>query len=269
MQDMSYVSRVHKMEDKAEDESVVFREFTKTHRENEEKYIFLLEGIDDLDYYIRSFEKYIGDHKSDWIELVCHGRSNVINLINTLKKHSRTEYKNSLHFGFIDKDYHEINENPCPEKIYITPVYSIENFYASLDFMKKILERKFHLKENDKDNNDFSVCLDNFLSRRDEFLDGIKELDSLLRCNRLMYEEEKIESKINVRDINLFNHVTIDINKVIFQTHALDILKKSYDDFDADCLEISRNFYKEKTSEELASLVRGKFMFLLYPSLFT
>ena len=191
MYTMDVHNRIDMMEEMAEDESVVFHKFTKITRDYNKAIILLLEGEDDIEDYNYIFTNSRGEEKIDWIELVCHGRSNVIQLIDDLKNHTRTEYRNGLYFGFIDKDYYEVESNPFPEKIYITPVYSIENFYASKKFIKKILERKFYVSQYSPNDEDYISCLKNFTDRRDEFVSGITDLDCYLRCNRHMYEEKK------------------------------------------------------------------------------
>ena len=261
METGGYISRVERMEQMSEDESVVFRAFLKKYKNNNNKYIFLLEGIDDLDYYLPVFESKVGAHKDNWIELICYGRDKVYQLVGDLQQHSQREYKDSLYFGFVDKDYHEISDNIYPGRIYVTPTYSIENFYVSLTFFKKILLRKFHLSEDDLENSDFNLCCDNFQSRMNDFVSGVKELDSLLRCNRIMYEEKTITSKINARDINLNDLFSISLDSIAIKNSALNILGKTIEDFDVEALNVSRGFYNGKSESDLAKVIRGKFMF--------
>lgn len=256
-----YVSRVEKMDRMSEDESVVFREFLKKYKKNKDKFIFLLEGIDDLDYYFPVFESKVGPHNNNWVDLVCYGRENVFQLVGDLRQHSQREYQNSLYFGFVDKDYHEVSENSYPERIYVTPTYSIENFYVSSAFFKKILMRKFYLLENDPENNDFNLCCANFQSRIHEFIAGVKELDSFLRCNRIMYEERSVTSKINARDISLNDLFSISLDAITIKSNALTILGKTLEDFDSNALRTSLAYYEGKTESDLAKVIRGKFMF--------
>jgi len=253
-------NRIDMMEEMAEDESVIFHNFTKKTRDYSNSIVLFLEGEDDIEYYNTIFYKHLGEYKKNWVELVCHGRSNVIELIDDLKNHTRTEYRNGIYFGFIDKDYHETESNPHPDKIYMTPGYSIENFYASTEFIKKVLERKFYVCESSSNDEDYKCCLNNFTERRDEFINGIIELDCLLRCNRLMYEEKMIENKIHAREIKLYHNVSIDLNHVVFHKKALEILGVDENTFDLPCMETARAFYTDKNSEQLSAYIRGKFM---------
>lgn len=261
MTNSTNTGRVGLMEEMAEDESVTFRSFLRKFKEAEGKLIFFLEGIDDLDYYLPIFEANIGPHTEKWVGLVCYGRSNVFQLVKDLQCHTMQVYKDSHHFGFVDKDYHEVRDNSFPEKIYVTPTYSIENFYVTMSFFKKILRHKFHLAENDPENNDFNICCENFSSRISEFISQVTELDALLRCNRIMYEVNNVNSKINARDINLNDLFRISLDEVSLKTDILTVLHKSIDDFDSNSLETSRQYYVGKDDSQLAKVIRGKFMF--------
>lgn len=255
------VNRVDFMDEMLEDESVIFRNFIKLYVDNKEKTFFLLEGDDDIDYYLNKIEGYFGLHNNRWVEMVCSGRSNVIGLIKELSLHTKKEYRNSKHLGIVDKDYHETSDNPFPERLYITPCYAIENFYVSNSFFKKVLYFKFFLKEHDSVNQDFTYCLNTYVARRNDFVGSILELDKYLRCNRIMYEKKLIESKINARDLKLANFISIDLEKVSVKSNTLDFLGKKIEDFDEESLKEAEEFYHNKSHEMLALMIRGKFMF--------
>ncbi|UVC32064.1 DUF4435 domain-containing protein [Pantoea sp. SOD02] len=261
MNNNAKLNRVDMLENMATDESVIFREFIRKFNGNEDKYFFLLEGDDDINYYNRPFENHFGPHKSSWMILICHGRSNVLEMIKNLKEHSEESYRKSFFFGFIDKDYNEVTDNLHKDKVYITPGYSIENFYASSDFIEKILERKFFVCKNDDSNGDFEKCYDNFLERRSEFIKLILELDMYLRCNRIMFEEQKIDAKLNAKDIGFSSSFSVDLKEVRLNKNSLEMLQKEIGYFDENSLVKAKSYYEDKDDTELASLIRGKFMF--------
>ncbi|WP_054634371.1 DUF4435 domain-containing protein [Pantoea stewartii] len=261
MMDLHNMNRVEAMDLMTQDESVVFREYLKKIDKSNNTLILLLEGQDDLDYYQSIFNANLGLHDDVWIDLVCHGRDNVIKLIEDISTHKMQEYRDGFYYGFIDKDYHEVDENEYPERIYITPTYSIENFYVSLSFFKKILSRKFYLNANDDDNKDFETCCDNFTARIQEFIQGIKELDVFLRCNRLMYKRNNDSLRINAREIKLDNMFSLSLESVKVKSNALRILGKNIEDFDNDALANSHQYYTGKSDVELSKVIRGKFMF--------
>ncbi|MDO7355973.1 DUF4435 domain-containing protein [Acinetobacter baumannii] len=252
-------SRVDFMTDKLEDESVAFQVFLKNYKKD--KAFFFLEGVDDLEYYLSKIENFFGDYSEKWVEIVCYGRDKVIKIINDLNCHTKKEYRESAYFGIIDKDYYEVDDNPFKNKIYVTPCYSIENFYISTKFFKKVLKVKFFLRDNDDKNNDYARCLKNFLKRRGEFIHIVSELDKYLRCNHIMYEENKIESKINLRDLDLINLINIHLDRVVLKKSVLDFIGKKIEDFDSEALEKAGKFYKGRSEEELSQYIRGKFMY--------
>ncbi|NIE52281.1 DUF4435 domain-containing protein [Pantoea sp. Ap-870] len=261
MMDFHNMNRVEAMDLMTQDESVIFREYLKKVGKSNNMLILLLEGQDDLDYYQSIFNANIGLHNDVWIELVCHGRDNVIKLIDDISTHTMKEYRDGFYYGFIDKDYHEVDENDNNERIYITPTYSIENFYVSLSFFKKVLSRKFYLIANDEFNKDFETCCDNFVARIEEFIQGIKELDVYLRCNRLMFKNNNDNIRINARDIKLDNLFSISLDTVVVKSDALTVLGKKIEDFDNIALASSYEYYEGQSNIELSKVIRGKFMF--------
>lgn len=254
-------NRLDFMDEMLSDDSVIFKEFMSFYRHHENKVIFFLEGDDDIDYYLNKIENKFGKYDNKWVEMSCAGRSNVIKIINDLHEHTKQEYRDCKHFGIIDKDYNETDDNQYPKKIYITPCYSIENFYVSKDFFKKVVNFKFYLNGREDGNSDFQRCLDNFELVRNDFIDKILELDKYLRCNRIMYDLKAIDSKINARELKLGKLLDIAFTGVELKSNILDFMGKKVEDFNSEALKESNDFYQGKSHDELAMLIRGKFMF--------
>lgn len=255
------INRLDFMDDMLNDDSVMFKKFMSFYRHHENKVIFFLEGDDDVDYYLNKIQNKFGEYDNKWIEMSCAGRSNVIQIIKDLHEHTKQEYRDCKHFGIIDKDYNEVSDNEFPEKIYITPCYSIENFYVSKDFFKKVINFKFYLNGKEERNNDFQRCLDNFEFVRRDFIDKILELDMYLRCNRIMYDLRSIKTKINARQLKLGQLLDVTLNGVELKSDVLSFMKKKSEDFNSEALKESNDFYTGKSHDELAMLIRGKFMF--------
>ncbi|MGR3976416.1 DUF4435 domain-containing protein [Acinetobacter sp. 1207_04] len=255
------ISRLDFMDNMLNDESVIFQDFMNFYRDHENKVIFFLEGDDDIDYYLNKIQNKFGEYDNKWVEMSCAGRSNVVQIIKDLHEHTKQEYRNCKHFGIIDKDYNEVSDNEFPEKIYITPCYSIENFYVSKDFFKKVVNFKFHLNGKEERNNDFQRCLENFEYVRNDFIDKILELDKYLRCNRIMFDLKAIDSKINARQLKLGQLLDITLTGVELKSDVLGFMKKKIEDFNLEALKESNDFYLEKPHDDLAMLIRGKFMF--------
>lgn len=116
-----------------------FLQRVSTHRFDENNIIpCFFEGKDELTYYPTRIEsmmknKKISNKDTDFID--CNGRENVIKLYFKLLLDSHPLSKNSLFF--IDKDFYY--ENELPEKIYVTPHNTIENFFAPIDVLINFL----------------------------------------------------------------------------------------------------------------------------------
>lgn len=255
-----YKNRVAKMEAELEDESVAFNNFMKAFKENQQRFFLFLEGNDDIDYYQISFDSILGIEEENWKDIICHGRDKVIKLIATLTNHKNDYYRNSFYYGFIDKDYNEISENNFKERIYITPYYSIENFYLTESFLEKILIRKFYLPKNDDENKDFHFCIDLFKNRITSFIESIKEIDLILRANHLMYKNG-IGEKINISSISLDKFYEIYLNQVRNKFSSPEqVLDVDLSIIDIDALNNSTSYYKGKSYQALSLQIRGKFM---------
>lgn len=259
--DVLIKNRVEYMQEMQEDTSVVFRKFIKFYSTNKLKILIFLEGGDDIKYYLRKFEQYFGDFDDKWNYLECDKRDNVVQLIKDLSVHTLSEYKNSNHLGFIDKDYNEVDCNEFPEKIYITPSYSIENFYATDEFFKKILKLEFNLRENDPNNSDFERCFSNFVIRRSDFIESILELDCYLKCHFLMYERDNSCFELSLRDLNLIKKYYIGLDRVTLKNDIHSLLGVDIELFDKVVLQEVKDYYLDKGHKELCLLIRGKFIF--------
>lgn len=254
-------NRVEFMEEMQEDTSVVFRKFIKFYAINKNKLIVFLEGADDIKYYLRKFEEFFGNYDDNWSYFDCDKRSNVIQLVKDLSIHTFSEYRDSLHLGFIDKDYNEVGSNEFPEKIYITPSYSIENFYATDDFFKKLLKLEFNLRENDPNNNDFERCFLNFVARKNDFIESIMDLEYYLKCHFIMYERDNTGFQLSLRDLNLIKKYYIGVDRIKLKNDIPSLIGVDIELFDKEVLQEVKDYYSDKDQRELCLLIRGKFIF--------
>lgn len=254
--------RVQSMLAELEDDSVAFKNFMEKFEENSNRIFLFLEGEDDINYYNISFTTHLGEFQNDWDYIVSYGRKNVEAIIKNLENHSKQEYKSSKYFGFIDKDYHE--SSPSSNRIYMTPYYSIENFYTNENFIRHILIHKFKLSDKAKpeSTSDFRVCFNQFMMLLEQFINSIKLLDILIRTNRLMYKEKVTDLKINARDLNLDNFIYISLDEVRLYDNqsAFEFIGVDQSKFDSSLLDNAREFYKDKSFTELTYFIRGKFM---------
>lgn len=254
-------NRLDFMDEMLKDESVIFRKFMNFYSINKGKMLVFFEGSDDKKFYLRKLEEHFGEFDVNWSFLECDKRSNVFQLIKDLSEHSVEEYKNCQHLGFVDKDYNDIDSNDFPDKIYVTPSYSIENFYATDEFFRKILKLEFNLRDNDPNNNDFDKCFLNFVARRDEFVEGVLELDCYLKCHYIMYDTTENCFELPLKDYEIIDHVNIYLDNVVFKDSFLKVLDIDNNKFDQTILNNVKEFYSSKDKNKLISLIRGKFIF--------
>lgn len=254
--------RVQSMLAELEDDSVAFKYFMEKFEENSNRFFLFLEGEDDINYYNISFLSYLGEFQNDWDYIVSYGRRNVEIIIKNLENHSKKEYNSSKFFGFIDKDYHD--RPPESNKIYMTPYYSIENFYSNDIFIKNILIHKFKFTDEKKseDLSDYKVSFNNFNTLLDQFINTIMPLDNLIRTNRFMHETQTTDLKINARDLNLDDiiYISLDEVRLIENKSFYNFLKLDENDFNVDLKNQCELFYKNKNHTELSYYIRGKFM---------
>ncbi|WP_060466087.1 MULTISPECIES: DUF4435 domain-containing protein [unclassified Acinetobacter] len=254
--------RVQSMLAELEDDSVTFKIFMEKFEKNSNRYFLFFEGEDDINYYNISLNSYLGSFQEDWDYIVSYGRKNVELIIKTLENHTKQEYRSSFFFGFIDKDYHE--NPPSSNKIYMTPYYSIENFYTNDIFIRNILIHKFKFTDENQplSSSDYNICFNKFMILLEQFINIIQDLDALIRANRLMYENNITDLKINARDLNLDNiiYISLDEVKLRINQSLFEFINVDEDNFESTFLEKAKLFYKNKGLTELSYFIRGKFM---------
>lgn len=109
--------------------------------ENNRSIFYIVEGNDDIHYYYTKISQICADHPI--IPIIAHKKKNVIYLRNEIKNRNYDSIYNICFF--VDKDY---DRNKDIDGIYITPGYSMENFYCTKDVLKKILVLYFISDDN-------------------------------------------------------------------------------------------------------------------------
>lgn len=195
----------------------IFTKFTKNRELFNKKMFCFFEG-EDRKYYGSRIEEYANIPEEEIIFYSCSGKEQVLKLYKMLKN----KYMNVQKMFFVDKDYDNIE---CEKELYVTPGYSIENFYVTENAFKKILHKEFGINTIDKD---FNKCLNNFNDRKEEFNSQIIKLNGWL-----YYQKEQIKRKgvvyINYQNFKLNKIFDISINKLVIKTNInTQFLKKEY-----------------------------------------
>jgi len=142
----------------------------------------ILEGKDDPKFYTARFDSII---KDEWKLLSVGGKSKVLELRTTIRKHPK--YKNDRAYFFIDRDFDEIE---TLDDVYITPCYSIENLYCDPITVKRLVEAECGLTKAE-------------IKNRDEIVDF------------LVAEYKKLQNNFHRnRKIQLLNSVFLYIRKI-------------------------------------------------------
>lgn len=212
--------------------------------EVEVQYYCFYEGKDDCKYYNTKFhEKFIKIQHFD-----CKGKYKLLEFkVFMDKKYNNPE--NVLYF--IDKDFDDkIKEEEylslkVDKKIYVTPCYSIENFYTIEDVFKKIIINEYG----------YTICcpeynelLRTFNDLKNEYHNKIGNINYWYATYRYFVENKVISDKLSLSGINISNYFDInkELNQIIVRNNLLDSLKSKLseipDNFDDKYEEIKNKF---------------------------
>lgn len=113
-------TRVEQLLDALNDLEVFFMEYSRLR--SSKNPIFVIEGKDDPKFYSSKINSLLG---SNWELVSVGGKSKVLEVRSSIRAHPK--YKRDSVFFLVDKDF---DERVLEEDLYITPCYSIENFYC-------------------------------------------------------------------------------------------------------------------------------------------
>ena len=203
------MSRVDELRKAGSAYSVKFLEFTRIYSKDKISVTCIFEGED---------EKYFSQRVTDglaplnWNGLNAGGKKVVLDLFGAISTHP--EYEKSRYICFIDRDFEDWLDNPNPDKIYITPCYSIENFYVSEDCFKRIISSEFKVTEFNEYREEFGKCLGFYRSSKSEFAINTSHFNYWVKAHRIMERDDKAPSSLNVRNVKIGDLVTIDFNGI-------------------------------------------------------
>lgn len=187
--------------------SVKFMEFTKV--VSKDKYAVFFEGEDEKYYSIR-----INNIRPDikWSGINCGGKSNVVELRQKVREH-RT-YSLAPCLFFIDADFDDNSSLLNLHDVYVTPCYSIENFYVSLEAYIRVLNSEFGVSETSEHSTCFKHAVKCFEQTMSAYINAIKEFNFLIRELRFMEKRGVLNGKLNINNIKIEDLVKIDLGFV-------------------------------------------------------
>lgn len=201
MESVNNYDRVNAMIDQAESYSVKFKEFINTSSKYPESIVCLFEGQDEK-YYSSRLNMKFGNE--GWRGINTGGRGIVLEIQSIIEDHGL--YSSRKYLCFIDHDFQDWFVNHNPERIYVTPCYSIENLYVTEQSFRRILHAEFNITEFNESSNEYFKCIQLFGERLDEFVSVVYTFNCWAKAHRIMEHRNKNITKMNLKNVK-FKHL--------------------------------------------------------------
>lgn len=208
-------SIVEEAKKEVEQFSVAYAEFILDYKKDSNYIYCFYEGKDDRKYYSIRTQTIHSNKKLFHYD--CNGKENVVKINGLIKE--KSIYSQDLFFYFIDKDFDE--NKHIDTSIYVTPYYSIENFYTIEEAFENILVNEFNIPRNCEC---FQKSIDYFTKSKSNFHSKIIYLNAYLYCVADYRNSADISFRLNIDDSikrkfsgsNIFENIVasnlVDIN---------------------------------------------------------
>ncbi len=242
----------------ANSEHTYYTLFVQSYKKDSQNLYCFFEGYDDVRYYRIRIEHFTQKDIDEWF--YCGGKDNVINAYNLIKQHS--EYDLSRILFFIDKDFSNITE--ISNQIYVTPYYSVENFYTQRDVLKAIVRDEFKVIENTSENSDYELIFEIYDKLISDFHNETIFFNAWLACQNERREKfnEKRRLAIDDKVKKYFNNIVSEDLQTVVDLSDLKNIDKLKELF-PDAYEISEVELNSKIEEfkqkDGCKFFRGKF----------
>ena len=243
----------HLREQRQDAVSVKFREFMRVYSKQSDVLICFFEGYTDNAYYSSRIDPVIRNEKQ---YISCGGKQRVLGLQRTIKRHGF--YKKAKVAFFVDKDFDEPLHNDLRATIYETPVYSIENFYVSIEAFDRIISNVFKINEFSENENKakiYKICTDLYKHTQSDFHEKTKLLNQFVIVLRRKKNLNKSSYSFNSLKLNELVKIQIDS---VEQNYDLKKLNQYYPDAkDVTTDDISNTLFP--FDKKFSEIFRGKF----------
>ena len=172
----------------ATDDCVAFAEFITQYKKKQDILYCFFEGYEDQTFYPIRIESY--SKAQDYRDYVCGGKEEVLKVHNLIKNHSH--YKTTKTAFFVDRDF---DSELINDDVYVTPTYSIENFYCFEGSVGKVLRAEFKINVN---HSDYTICLENYRHRLQEFNQQILLLNAWLACQADYRSANRMNTRLKI-----------------------------------------------------------------------
>lgn len=209
------INRIDILEEKKTEQVVGYHRFMLKFPKNKDKPFCIVEGEDEKYYSIRV--KLICDNIEP-IFISCNGKQGVLDTFSLIEM--KVEYKEGKVFYFVDKDFDSLQLN---SKIYVTPCYSVENFYTTPDAVAGIARNIFGFDIDEPDYNSFFSI---FFARQSEFHFATRLFNAWIACQS---NEIRIgrNSRLNLNSVKIREMITITLDQV-YQEYDLDRIESLF-----------------------------------------
>ncbi len=183
---------------------------------------------------------------SDSHPVICYNKSNVLDIYKIIS--SKPEYAIYFTAYFVDRDF---DENLFSKDIYVTPCYSIENFYCTLDSFTRILEIDFGICPTCSN---FNVLKELFSERLKKWQIAILDYNAWYMC----LKRNSKKPKISLQDQFPNKYVDLKEGAVAIKKYSLDSIRRDNPEeeyISEEQIEIA----KEEIKSDLCRNIRGKY----------
>lgn len=189
---------------------VKFLEFTRVVGGGGEKVAVFFEGEDEKYYSIRINSVIPG---LSWGGINCGGKSTVVEVRDRIRNHD--EYSKEACMFFVDSDFDDNSALSVFDDIYLTPCYSVENLYLSVDVFKRVLSSEFGLTEHGGESECFKTAVRAFEGTKSSYVEAISEFNYWIRSYRMMERAGGVPGRLNINNINFDDLVGVSIGSCV------------------------------------------------------
>ena len=186
---MAKLNIVDSLRSESESDCVAYTEFMLAYDKNNNSKLYLFfEGNEDRYYYPIRIENILNNSNIE--DFVCNGKENVLKVHSLIK--NAEAYKNLPTLFFIDSDF---DENNYCSSIYVTPTYSLENFYVNEKSVEKIVIYEFKFA---KETLDFVNIMGVYRNLINQFLNNVDKLNIWLACQADIRKEQDTLTRLKI-----------------------------------------------------------------------
>ena len=186
-------------------------------------------------------------------KIPCRGKDDVLKLYDHVAADHNLSKSNTIFF--IDHDFDGTRGHASGVNLYVTPCYSIENFYVKDSAIRKILIEEYGV-DNFEDSEELESLMALYNNLLDQFCGCLTTLNAWIILQR---EKESPTAKLNLNNQKLNKFVSISLDK-IDQIYTKDDLSALFpESVEIGDIELSEKEEELKVTDR-ACTYRGKYL---------